>query len=255
MPSRKTSSEIYYPFTPATIDAERVVVEGVKDIFIMIQGEPDATGQPDLAEQVTLDSYTVSAGDRIYQFTAAQGTVRWTFTVTVAANTGTVEAGTSHATVFAVMIVDTNNIPGITNSPLTAPLEPARVQWYAEQIDKITISNIHREDGFEDSTILIPLSVFDPADPLPFDIKIADGYNLEWAVVDGKLTVDADQGIGQGVSPDWGDTVNPPDPPTESDGIWGINGLRPINGNIELQVSDSLLVTSADGIITISERQ
>jgi hypothetical protein len=259
--NRHFSSQGDYPFVPILSGDIKTFAASILDIYIVIQGEPTDTTTPvdypitylmsatEASNEVTLNfrSIYINGDYWDYTFILPDVTIKGDI-ITVGSLGGYVSGVLSYKTP-----ISTSLFP--INTPLE--IESARVQWHIEFIEAIVFQNITRCNSVEDTDTLIDiLNIQD----LPTDvIKFKDGYNCVVSYEDNNLTFTASQGIGKGKMPNLGNT-NPEmceEPTINSlpDGVYVINGLLPVNGDIPLEVSSALYIDKEPGSIKIRKRQ
>lgn len=266
MTTRHVSAEVDYPFIPELPAFERSVSSGILDLWFIIQGEPSYTETAssasasssapvvcDTTPLVRLIGYTASGADTIFTFHAIKDLSTWVITFTVpntGAETGQVDNDDTTA-VHAVLIFNSDNIPSSGSADVEMEVEPARAQWHTEVVDTITFKNIYRCSSIEDDSVLSTIYTVSSSSPL----HIENGHNTEISFEDSILTFTAEQGIGQGVSPDIGDASDCPAAAFDDQVVTTINGVSPVSGNIPIGVSNRLGKQRSTGRLELIARR
>jgi hypothetical protein len=258
MTTRKSSSRIAYPFVPEIPD--RDIVNGIKDTFFVIQGEPA--------------SVTASAGSKnlyVYLFKIEQDGIYNTYTFKAVRQETTekteytltfeIEIGTGLSGIWndpaedsrGYLVIDGQDmyLSPFESSDPDYLLEPARTIWKDLRIPSITfISEYRHYDPTQRASL--PNTVIHSFDA-PDDIRIASGYNVRvrYGKDSGNLDFDGNAGNGAGLAPDnmW-DTG--PEWESDASGILSINGVRPdTSGDIPVISSGSVNLIPSKGTLDI----
>ena len=260
---RHTSNNNVYPFVPGTVSPLLdPLVLGLLDVFIVIQGAETGTGSAVTIPEVKVVGTNTSANDLILSLRATEIDGRyWDFDVTIpsANSPGTISSTSisSNADIKVSLFYDTSyTIEAFVNEIAEAQIETSRVVWKTEKLNSISFSNIARCNSTEDAGDIVETFTYDLNAVSP-EINIIDGYNTEWSYTDNTLTLVGQAGIGQGNSPDYGNTEGSSCPvidTAELEGVYTINGLLPVNGNIDLLTSSALYLNKSTGKIEVSKR-
>jgi len=275
MTTRHVSAHNDYPFIPPLSLAAATATGGLLDAFFVIQGDPsfslaegsseaESSGpycSDEILHQVRLVSYALSGTNTVFTFQAKEGLRVWVLTFTVPnvldpGKTGQVSNDDS-TDCRAVLIFDSSKVAAGSGF-VDIELEQARTQWHTEQVAEITLMNIFRCDGVENSSSFVPAAVFGGAGSSDLIIPWEDGYNCEVAFEsDAGLRFLAGVGIGKGTSPDFGDTTSScgsSEGVTETGFVSTINGFVPVNGDIPVTVSNGLGKQKARGKLQLVTR-
>ena len=262
MTTRHVSAHGEYPFIPGTYSAGLDVLHGILDLFITVRGTPTGSGAPITDPIVKLVSTTAAGSDMTLSFKATERNGDfWDFDIDIlgADTAGSIsQALSNNAYVYAIAIYDTtffaNNF--VSTAGIDATVEPSRTQWQTEAIESIVFENITRCNSVEDTGTIVTVQTINAVDVDP-EIKVSNGYNTEMTYEDNQLALVAGIGLGEGTAPTYGntDTVGCPEPdPEEIDGIFSINGLLPVDGNIDLSTSSDLYFNKSTGVIEVIKR-
>lgn len=136
------------------------------------------------------------------------------------------------------------------------PVEPGRAQWHVEQVDDLNFFNIDRCNGVENEDSSWPVVLEEQSSSSDTDIVVdwVDGYNCELEASSGSLELVVAAGIGEGTSPDYGDTgesCTSLDANVLDDSVLVINGVPPINGDIPLSTSPKIVIQRTRGLIEL----
>jgi hypothetical protein len=278
MTTRHVSSENDYPFIPLLDTADGLVTAGILDVFFVIQGASSFidTSSSSAAAPCTLNAvnfiqltaYAVVGTTTTYTFRAQQRDRVWLITFDVpndsASGTGQTN-NTDGSDVQAVLIYNADKVIAAGSGSVSIEVEPGRAVWHTEQVDQIIFKNIARCAGVEDDTTLVAVDQFPNGEPLSTEIIIPfeDGYNTTVRYVKDALVFTGGTGFGRGLSPNLGDTVICDSSSSNStflsisanDLITTINGVRPVNGDIPIHVSQTLGKNQAVGILEIIAKQ
>jgi len=271
MTTRHLSVDGVYPFIG--IDNEPAI-EGIKDVYFVLQGDPTVAMDPnDTDTRVRLIQVQDLGSSTQYTFQAVRDTRRWIVTFIVPHNVGTGQVVNEPGPkTKAVLIFNSDQIyqgGGVLNVDIV--VEPSRAQWHVSKVQSMSFYNICRENGVEDTSDLIPVLILTDPEPYgdPLVIPLEDGFNSEVTYDPdiNELTILVDQGIGKGPCPDFGDTVcadgiagssgssggssEEPIVPDQENVVSVINGLVPVDGNLDIQVSRSLSINTAVGLVEI----
>jgi len=239
--------------------ASLIPTAGILDTYFVIQGAPtgvytggggSSLGVSDDEPFIDLCEILPISGYNRYTFRAVYGDRYWLLVFDIPLTGGMGRVYNSDPTdCLGVIIFDTELLYSGGPVTLAARMEPGRAEWHTEQLDALSLYNISRCHGVEDTALEILAVTFAGA------ILLEDGYNTEWTFTDAdtELALTAAAGIGQGRCPDFGDTV-PCGGSSESgapDLVSTINGIAPKGGDIPIDVSNSLGIRRSPGLIEI----
>lgn len=264
MTTRHVSAQTPYPFEEPAAFATRSILAGILDAYFVIQGNP--TG--------------VSGGDRAYPYiklvdiSPAGADYRWTFEAVADGNLwdiwfdlptsgglGQVSNGDS-TDCACVLIFDTGLLYSGAGETMDDYIEPSRTEWHTEQLEQVSFLNIKRCNGNENAGILIPVAAYAGG-----TIKFENGYNtlVSFDEETAELTIEAGTELGKGRDPGFGSvdetTSSSASSAASSEGsnlfdyVSVINGIRPVNGDIPVDVSNSLGLQRENGRLQIVVRQ
>jgi hypothetical protein len=262
MTTRHVSARGEYPFIPGTYAAGLDVLKGILDLFVVVRGVPTGNLLPVQDPIIELLETTAAGSDMTLSFRARERDGRfWDFDIDIlgADTPGSIgQALSNNAYVYAIAIYDTtffaNNF--VSTPGINATVEPSRTQWQTEAVERVVFENVVRCNSEEDFGDIVTVQVINASDPNP-EIKLANGYNTVLSYEDNQLSLVAGIGLGEGQAPSYGntDTVCCPEPdPEEIEGIFSINGLLPVNGNIDLSTSSGLYFNKSTGLIEVLKR-
>ncbi len=261
MSTRHYSSEGEYPFVPGLSGEALNLSKGILDFYAVVQGDPSGTiagvsmpityllNASVAGPVLTLDFRSVNVSGDYWDYS---------FTVPDITQEGIIDNVAAVGADVSGMLVYNSKLLGQVTYPVAvnAEIEPARVQWHTEITKNILFQNISRCNSIQDTETLIDvLNTSSLGDDV---LKFEDGYNTDVSAEDSIITFEPAPGNGKGRMPNLGNTN--PEECEEVDinqipeGVLTINGLTPVNGNIALEVSDSLYVESSLGIISIKRR-
>lgn len=250
MPNDLTKSNILFPFTPES-EGFRSEVAGINDCFMVIPAE-GATGSPAGPREysVYLNNMIVNASDVTYVFRASfPGGVHTKITFIVTRGNGVVRVNTTHASIHAVLIVDSDNMyptPGsftLTSDPDYAEIEPAKIVWRTDRLTQIIFKNAERK--WDPNTRVDPPATSTVLTVTGGPLRFKSGYNvsLQYNEDIETLYVRGIPGAGDGYPETIPWDIGPS--PAEEGYIRSINGL---SGSVKIAGSDNLLVQTADDI-------
>lgn len=262
MTTRHISAKGEYPFIPGTAVTGLDVLDGILDLFVVVRGTPDGSGATVTDPIVQLMASVVIGSDMRLDFQATERNGDfWNFSFLVlgADTPGSIaQVLGNNAYVYAIATYDTtpfsNNF--VSTPGISAVAEPSRTQWQTEAIESIVFENITRCNSVEDTGTLVTVQTINAVDVDP-EIKLANGYNTLLSYEDNQLSLVAGIGLGEGTAPGYGNTdpVGCPEPdPEEIVGVFSINGLLPVDGNIDLSTSSDLYFNKSTGIIEVLKR-
>jgi hypothetical protein len=272
MTTRHVSAEGIYPFYNTALDD---AIKGILDIYLVVMGEPDSlsgTFETDArAELIEINDLGTTTRFRIQAY---KGFGIWDFEFIVP-NTGTTTGQVSNNLTndsIGTFLYNTDLIYTGVDLSVNYELEPSRVAFHTEQVNSIVFQNICRQNGVEDPTQVIDVIEFTDVSPFTNTvvIPVEAGYNttVSYDPETDTLAFTAEQGTGKGASPDYGDvngcgssdsSTIPGSSGSSSSGQEGsfvrvINGLTPIDGDIPINVSQSLSLNIAKGRVEIIVR-
>ena len=212
---------------------------------------------------MSLVACAVIGTDTEFTFRAKQDGDSWVIKFLVPNNLGTTGQvyNNDSSDCRAVLIFNSALIMKQGGAYTDIPVEPARAQWHTELVTSLGFHNISRCGGSEDpGTVLdVLLLAQGSSGSEDMSLSIIDGYNTEWEYSDSSLSLTAAAGIGQGVSPGYGDTgpmcSSGEEITLDSDAITVINGITPDNGNIDIAISSGFVLQRSRGRIEIGVRQ
>ena len=263
MNNRHVSADDVYPFLPQPLQPSAlndIIVKSIKEIFSVIRGAPDLnTGTPLDAPRATLRVLVVSPNNYqlLLSYYYTEGQV-WDYEIAIStlglSGIQSIEAVTNDRSRITA-IVDIDHLEQILVTPpaLHYILEPSRTVWAIEEVNKITLSNIERCNSVETPNNLIVVETYDSGNS---SMSIGNGYNTALSYAGNTLSIDADINLGQGTAPDFGNNVGGCEAvdPNQIDGIFSINGLVPVDGDISLEVSAGLAMEQTAGQLKIARR-
>lgn len=274
MTTRHVSNQVTYPFVTPILEDE---IKGILDIYLVIMGAPDSivgVFETDIrAELIEVDDQGATTK---YTILAYKGYGVWDFEFIVphVGDTGQVQ-NTVGNDCIGTFIYNANNVyQGGGTIATDYVLEPSRSQFHTEQVNSIIFQNVCRQSGIEDFTTLVDVIEFTDISPFTNSVVIPfeNGYNtvVRYDEDTDTLSITAEQGTGKGQSPDYGDvdgcgvsgssssgsSVSGSSSGCERDSAFVrvINGLIPINGDIPINVSQSLSLNIAKGRVEILAR-
>jgi hypothetical protein len=275
MTTRHVSNQVTYPFVTPILTDE---IKGILDIYLVIMGVPDSiAGVFETDIRVELVEVDDQGATTKYTLMAYKGYGVWDFEFIVphTGDTGQVQNSVGNDCV-GTFIYNANNVyqggGTITN---VYELEPSRAQFHTEQVNSIIFQNVCRTAGVEDFTELVNVIEFTDMSPFTDSVVIPfeDGYNtiIRYDEETDTLSITAEQGIGKGQSPDYGDVAGCGESGSSSGSSSGVsgssstcdrdsafvrilNGLVPVNGDIPINVSQSLSLNIAKGRVEILAR-
>jgi hypothetical protein len=274
--TRKVSTETVYPFVPPLSSLLTSVVAGIKDLYFVIQGDPTSIIAASSISsssssrttifyedfvQTRLAEYTAGFGNTVFRFEAILNSALYEVTFTVPHSGGLGQVYNDDGSlVRAVLIYDTAFIIKTGSSLVSIVVEPSRTQWHTEKVTSINFYNIQRCNGVEDQTVLIPLDIIPASSSSQssgagntFDLRFRDGYNTRISFDEG-LSFFGEAGIGRGLAPTFGNTIDCASSSSATafqEGITTVNGVIPVSGNIPIEVSPSLGKQAETGRIRI----
>jgi len=265
--TRPVSSEIRYPFVPsAPLDQN---IRWIRDLVIVVHSPVENPEDPVTVAGMTEPFVSL-------RYIAGGGSVppvTYRFVVYTPSGTGTNEFYYSY--VEFEITSDVDGFGAVTSAdgystlfgmfsqlvfpdvPLVFPeteyiVEPCCVKWLHNNIPEVAIINEYRHYDPTKRIQLINTILKTFLGSVSSRIKFGDGYNVALSVSENDLQFLGSPGAGEGLAPGNMWDVGPPD---ELDYyVKSINGaVADGEGRLEFEVSESLLISIVDDVITITD--
>jgi hypothetical protein len=264
MTTRHVSAQVPYPFEEPAAFGSRAILAGILDAYFFIQGDPTGVHGGDRAyPYVKLIDISPAGPDYRWSFEAVADGNLWEiwFDLPTSGGMGQVFNGDS-TDCTCVLIFDTNLLYSGAGTAMDDFIEPSRTEWHTEKLEEICFQNIKRINGNENFGILIPVVSYAGG-----TIRMEDGYNTELSYDEDNenIVIVAGTELGRGRDPGFGDVEESVSSgssapsssggPSLQDYVSVVNGVRPQNGDIPVEVSPSLGIRRETGRLEIVVRR
>jgi hypothetical protein len=272
MSTRHVSAQQDYPFIPTLSEADAAITAGILDVFFVIQGDADVSASasstalapdPGRAPTTHLISYNAGALTTEFVFEATNSSGQsWFITFDVPNQVGTAsdlgsvsQSGSGDCT--GVLIFSSADIIDAGSASCYLQVEPCRSQWYTEHIRSLSFIN-SPDCSLESDEEVIELALGGAS-----SLAWVDGYNtsvsyssdvLALAVGIGNGLGHTDEGllsytdlceVEYGINSSSSYSASP---------VFTINGLVPVNGDIDVDTSAALGLQRSEGKLEILVR-